>query len=94
MLVVIDQLSRFPEVIEVRSTSAQANIAAFDSIFSRHGFCKTLTTDNGPPFNGNDSHDLQVYFQWAGIKHNPTMSAEDPEANGLAEAFMKIVKKI
>ena len=94
MLVVIDKLSRFPEVVEVSGTSAQANIAAFDTIFSRHGFCKTLTTDNGPPFNGNDSHELQVYFKWAGIEHNPTMSAEDPEANGLAEAFMKIVKKI
>ena len=94
MLVVIDQLSRFPEVIEVGGTSAQANIAAFDSIFSRHGFCKTLTTDNGPPFNGTEAHELQQYFRWAGIEHRPTMSAEDPEANGLAEAFMKIVKKI
>ena len=94
MLVVIDKLSRFPEVVEVSSTSAQANIAAFDTIFSRQGFCKTLTTDNGPPFNGNDSHELQVYFRWAGIDHHPTMSAEDPEANGLAEAFMKIIKKI
>ena len=94
MLVVIDKLSRFPEVVEVGGTSAQANIVAFDTIFSRHGFCQTLTTDGGPPFNGNDSHDLKEYFRWAGIKHKPTMSAEDPEANGLAEAFMKIVKKI
>ena len=94
MLVIIDKLSRYPEVIEVKSTSAQANIAAFDSVFSRHGFCKTLTTDNGPPFNGKDTHELQQYFQWAGITHNPTISADDPEANGLAEAFMKIVKKV
>ena len=94
MLVVIEKLSRFPEVVEVNGTSAQANIAAFDTIFSRHGFCKTLTTDGGPPFNGLDSHELQEYFRWAGIKHTTTMSAEDPEANGLAEAFMKIIKKI
>ena len=51
-------------------------------------------TDGGPPFNGNDSHALQQYFKWAGIKHHPTTSAEDPEANGLAEAFMKNIKKI
>ena len=94
MLVVIDKLSRFPEVVEVSGTSAQANIVAFDTIFSRHGFCKTLTTDGGPPFNGTDSHDLQEYFRWAGIKHDTTVSADDPEANGLAEAFMKIIKKI
>ena len=78
----------------MRGTSAEANISAFDSVFSRHGFCKTLTTDNGPPFNGKEAHEFQKYLRWAGIKHNPTMSAEDPEANGLAEAFMKIIKKI
>ena len=94
MLVIIDKLSRFPEVVEVRGTSAEANISAFDSVFSRHGFCKTLTTDNGPPFNGKEAHEFQKYLRWAGITHNPTMSAEDPEANGLAEAFMKIIKKI
>ena len=94
ILVVIDKLSRYPEVVEVKGTGAEPNIEAFDTIFSRHGYCKTLVTDGGPPFNGNDSHDLQQYFRWAGIKHHPTTSAEDPEANGLAEAFMKHVKKI
>ena len=94
MLVAINKLSRFPEAVEVSGTSAQANIVAFDNIFSRHGFCKKLTTDGGPPFHGHDSHDLQKYFRWAGIEHNKTMSADDPEANGLAEAFMKIIKKI
>ena len=84
LLVVIDKLSRFPEVLPVNSTSAGANIEAFDSIFSRHGYCKTLTSDNGPPFNGGEYHLLQQYFQWAGIEHRPTSSAEDPEANGLA----------
>ena len=63
---------------------------------SRHRFCKTLTTDNGPLFNGKEAHEFQKYLQWMGITHNPTMSAEDPEAiaNRLAEAFMKIIKKI
>ena len=78
----------------VNSTSAEANIEAFDTIFSRHGYCENLTSDNGPPFNGNEYHLLQQYFHWAGIKHNPTDSAEDPEANGLAEAFMKHLAKI
>ena len=51
-------------------------------------------TDNGPPFNGKDSHALQQYFRWAGIKHDPTISSDDPEANGLAESVMKHCKKI
>lgn len=94
MLVVIDKLSRFPEAIEVTGTGAEPNIVAFDTIFSRHGYCKTLVTDGGPPFNGEEAHALQKYFKWAGIDHTTTQSAEDPEANGLAEAFMKHIQKI
>ena len=37
---------------------------------------------------------MKEYFKWAGIKHEPTKSAEDPEANGLVEAFMKHLQKI
>ena len=59
LLVVIDELSRYPEVAIVSSTGADANIAALDEIFARHGFCKILKSDNGPPFNGQESHELQ-----------------------------------
>ena len=78
----------------VSSTSADANIEAFDDIFCRHGYPDYLKSDGGPPFNGGDSHLLQEYFKWAGIHHHPTRSAEDPEANGLAESVMKHLKKI
>ena len=81
-------------MIEVKGTGAEPNIVAFDNIFSRHGYCKTLVTDGGPPFNGKENHALQQYFRWAGIDHTTTQSAEDPESNGLAEAFMKHVQKI
>ena len=94
ILVVIDETTKYPEVAVVKGTSAEANIEAFDNIFARHGFCSILKTDGGPPFNGNENHLLQKYFKWAGIVHQKTHSAEDPEANGLAEAFMKHLKKI
>ena len=94
LLVIVDEFSRYPEVEVVKGTSAEANLPALDSIFARHGFCKRLKTDGGPPFNGNENHSLQQYFQWAGIQHKTTKSAEDPEANGLAEAFMKHCGKI
>ena len=94
ILVVIDELTRYPEVAVVSSTSADANIEAFDNIFCRHGYPDKLKTDGGPPFNGKESHLLKEYFRWAGIKHSPTKSAEDPEANGLAESVMKHLKKI
>jgi len=94
LLVVVDRLTRYPEVEVVSSTSGEANIAAFDRIFARHGNPELLVTDNGPPFNGGKDHILQVYFRQEGITHRPTESADDPEANGLAEAFMKHAKKV
>jgi hypothetical protein len=94
LLVVVDYMSRYPEVEVVNGTSATANVVAFDTIFSRHGFPKVLRSDNGAPFNGKDRHELQQYFKWAGIKHIPNKSAYDPEATGLVEAFMKHLGKI
>ena len=94
LLVVIDKLSRYPEVAVVNSTSADDNIEAFHNIFTRHGYCESLISDGGPLFNGTGTHKLQQYFKWAGIRHHPTNSAEDPEANGLAESFMKHCRKI
>ena len=69
---------------------AQAVIPHLDRIFSTHGFPEMAKTDGGPPFNGHDYHQ---YMQWAGI-HSVVVSPEDPEANGLAENFMKTVNKV
>ena len=94
LLVMVDVLSRYPEVEVVKGTSSHDNIVAFDNIFCRHGFPETVYSDNGAPFNGKERHELKQYFDWAGIKHQPNHSAYDPEANGLAEAFMKHIVKI
>ena len=94
ILVVIDLLSRYPEVAIVKGTAASDNIQALDDIFSRHSPPSLLLTDNGPPFNTNPSHPLQVYLKKMGIRHIPTIAAEDPEANGTCEAFMKHLKKV
>ena len=91
---VVDKLTRYPEVEVVTGTSKEANIRAFDNIFSRHGNPEQLFSDNGAPFNGGRDHLLQRYFRQEGIRHSPNESAQDPEANGLAEAFMKHAKKV
>ena len=31
-------------------------------------------------------HATKEYLRWAGVKHDPTQSADNPEVNGLAEA--------
>ena len=94
VLVVIDGLTRYPEVQVVSGTSGEDNIRAFSEIFSRHGIPQQLCTDNRAPFNGKDSHILQTYFRNLGIQHTPNRSAEDPEATGAVESFMKHIKKV
>ena len=67
ILVIVDGLTRYPEVAMVRGTSAEDNIQAFSDVFSRHGISRRLHSDNGAPFNGKDSHLLQKYLKNMGI---------------------------
>ena len=92
-IVVVDELSRYPEIVVVSSTNAKENIEAFNNIFARHGCCQRLKTDNGPPFNGKENHLFERYFKWAVIEHDLVKLADDPEANDLAKVFMKLWKK-
>ena len=94
ILVMIDALTRYPEVVTVEGTSAEDNIHGFAEAFARHGIPHILRSDNGPPFNGTDTHLLQQWFAKMGISHRPNLSAQDPEASGQVEAFMKHLKKI
>ena len=52
ILVIIDGLTRYPEVMVVRSTSVEDNIHAFSEVFSRPCIPAHLHSDNGAPFNG------------------------------------------
>ena len=59
VLVMVDHLTKYPEVEVVKGTSAHDNIIAIDNIFTRQGFQDILYTDNGAPFNGGERHELQ-----------------------------------
>ena len=78
----------------VKNTAAKADINALEEVFGRHGYPNKMITDNGPPWNGNESHAMQQYLEWAGVKHDPTWSADDPEVNGLAERLMQLVERV
>ena len=66
---------------------------ALDEIFARHGTPRVLRSDNGAPFNGKESHLLKLYLKYKGVEHRPNFLAEDPEASGQVELFMKHIKK-
>ena len=91
ILVVQDYLTKYPEAIVVKSPAAKDNISILEEIFGRHGYPKEMITDNGPPWNGSETHEMKQYLEWAGVKHSPTRSADDPEANGLTERFMQTI---
>lgn len=93
LLVVIDKYTRYPEVEIVSGTSANAVVPHMDKIFATHGFPDKIQSDGGPPFNGSGSHLYYQYMKWAGVESR-TVAPEDPEANGLAENFMKSLKKL
>ena len=53
LLVITDELSGFPVVEVVRSTSAETVIPVVDNVFSLLGNPEIVKFDNGPPFNGH-----------------------------------------
>ena len=55
-----------------------------------YGIPERITTDGGPPYSG---HEFGQYCQRMGVEHHMTTS-EDAQANGFAEAFIKIMVKL
>ena len=49
-LVTMDYFSRYPEVINLTTTTSAAVITALKSIFSRYGIPEVVRSDNGPQF--------------------------------------------
>lgn len=90
LLVVQDTYTRFPVVEIVHSTAATPVIAAMDRIMSLYGVPKELGSDNGPPYQ---SGDMDKFARYMGYKHNHKIPYA-PWANGLAENFMKNLKKL
>ena len=89
LLVIIDGRTRYPEVKVVRNTSAKSTIRCFESIFARHGIPRTIVSDNGPPFQGDE---IRQYMSTNGIKHRK-ITPIWPQANAEAETLMKPLTK-
>ena len=87
-LVVVDAFSKWPEVVMMKSTTAERTIDVMREIFSRQGIPRELVSDNGPQFA---SREFAAFMKSNGIKH--TLSAPfHPQSNGEAENFVKTVK--
>ena len=87
-LVVVCAYSKYPEIVKMSSTTSSATIDALRQIFSRHGLCETLVSDNGPQFV---SQEFEMFCANNGIVHK-TSAVYKPSTNGQAERVVRLLK--
>jgi len=66
-LLVVDSHSKWPEVIEMKSTTTAATITELHRLFSCYGLPEQLVSDNGPQFASSD--EFQSFLKSNGVKH-------------------------
>lgn len=90
-LVTVDYYSDFIEVDELADGTKSADVVkALKQQFSRHGIPDTLVSDNGPQFDCREFRQFATEWEFEHL----TSSPYHPEANGKAEAAVKIVKRL
>lgn len=87
----IDNYSRFIELMELKSLSSSSIIEFLKSIFARHGIPEIVYSDNGPQFQKMFTSEFNGFANDYGFIH-VTSSPKFPQSNGMAEAAVKIVK--
>ena len=85
----VDAHSKWPEVIEMKKTTAEKTITILRRLFSTHGLPEQIVTDNGPQFT---SDEFAVFLKANGIKHIRS-SPYHPSSNGAAERFVRTFKE-
>ena len=83
-ILLIDYFSRYPEVVELTSTSGSI-ITALKSIFSRHGVPEVLVSDNGPQYASQEFTCFARKYDFAHVTSSPHF----PQSNGQAERTVK-----
>ena len=71
------------------SITSQATIRALRQLFASHGLPQQLVSDNGPQFS---SEEFATFLTRNGVKHIRS-SPYHPSTNGLAEHFVRTLKK-
>ena len=85
-LIVVDAHSKWPKVIEMRSTAASKTITELRKIFASYGLPQQVVSENGPQFA---SEEFAKFTAQNGIKHI-RVAPYHPSSNGLAERFVQM----
>lgn len=88
-LIIIDAHSKWPEIIETKSTTSAKTIEILTSIFARFGSPLQIVSDNRPQFT---SEQFQSFCNINRIEHIRT-SPYHPMSNGQAERFVDTFKR-
>ena len=88
-LLLVDNYSKWPEVIQVREKTAEATIQAMKEVFARAGIPEEIISDN-MPFNSIKVN--QFASQW-GIKMSPS-SPRYAKSHGQVERFVDILRQM
>ena len=83
-LIVVDAFSKWPEVVQMRTSTTTATIKELGRIFAQQGYPKVLVSDNGTQFT---TKEFQDYCQKNGIQHIRSAPYQ-PHCNGQAERFV------
>ena len=89
-LVAADYFSRYPEVIQLRSTTSHSVSNALKSIFLQHGIPEVLMTDNGPQFSTSEFAEFGKQYCFV----HTTSSPHYPASNRHAEREVKTIKHL
>ena len=89
-LLVVDYFSRYVEIALLSPTRSEDVVVHLKSMFSRHGVCNYLKSDNGPQFQGSHFKNFAAEY---GFQHI-TSSPKFPQSNGEAERAVQTVKHL
>ena len=85
----IDAHSKWPEIHEMPSTTADRTIAVLRHIFAAYGLPQQVVSDNGPQFTSGEFMD---FLQSNGVKHVRT-APYHPSSNGAVERLVQTFKQ-
>ena len=88
-LVLVDSHSKWPEVLQFQSTTANATVNSLRTVFARYGCPDTIVSDNGPQFVAAE---FEEFLEANGIRHHFS-APYHPATNGLAERFVQSFKR-
>ena len=87
--VLVDAHSKWPEVVEMKSTTSEKTIEVMRTLFGSYGIPEQVVSDNGTQFT---SDEFTEFMRRNRFKHIRS-TAYHPSTNGLAEWFVQTFKR-